>query len=80
MENLKKNRVDLIVETYEKSGKVKTYSVQKSEEISEAIDDRMRKVRAEVRRLEFASRVAAEKIVLTDCLASRDTQGSDHAM
>jgi len=65
MENLKKTRIDLIVEAYEKSGKVKTYSVEKSAKISEAIDDRMRKVRAEVRQLEFASRVAAEKIVVT---------------
>lgn len=76
MENLKKTRIDLIVETYEKSGKVKTYSVEKSEEISEAIDGRMRKVRAEVRRLEFASRVAAEKIVLTETTGNNGSHSS----
>lgn len=65
MEGMRKSRIALIVEEYEKAGKVKTYSVEESENFSEVINEKMRKVRAEVRRLEFASRVAAEKIILT---------------
>ncbi len=65
VESMKKSNVELIIDKYEKSGKVKTYSAEESTEIFDAIDGKMRKVRAEVRRLEFASRVAAEKIVLT---------------
>jgi len=65
VEGMRKSNVELIIDKYEKLGKVKTVSVEESTEIFDAIDGRMRKVRAEVRRLEFASRVAAEKIVLT---------------
>ncbi|MFH0730703.1 MAG: hypothetical protein V2B19_30705 [Pseudomonadota bacterium] len=64
MEGIRKSRIEMIVETYEKAGKVKTYSVEESENIFEAIDERMRKISAEVKRLDFASRVAAEKIIL----------------
>lgn len=65
MENIRKNRVEMIVEKYEKAGKVETYTVEESAKLFEVIDERMRKVSAEVRRLEFASRVAAEKIIVT---------------
>jgi len=65
MENMRKSRIDVIVEACEKSGRAKSYSLEESTRISEAIDDQMRKVRAEVRQLEFASRAAAEKILLT---------------
>jgi hypothetical protein len=65
MESVGRSRIELILEEYEKYGKVKTYSLEESTKMFEAIDDRLREVRAEVRQLEFASRADAEKIILT---------------
>ena len=65
MERVRKNRVEMIVEKYRKAGKARTYTTEESEKIFEGVDKKMREVRAEVRRLEVASRVAAEKIVVS---------------
>ena len=63
MESIRKSRVEMIVEKYRKAGKARTYTAEESEKLFEGVDQKMREVRAEVRRLEVASRVAAEKIV-----------------
>ena len=43
MEGMRKSNVELIIDKYEKLGKVKTVSVEESTEIFDAIDGRMRK-------------------------------------
>ena len=65
MESVRKSLVERIVDKYRMAGKARNYTAQESARLFEGIDDRMREVRAEVRPLEVASRVAAEKIVVS---------------
>lgn len=54
----------MILDKYEKAGKVATHTAEETNKLFEVTYERMRKVRAEVSRLEFVSRMVAEKIII----------------
>jgi hypothetical protein len=65
MEGIKENYIALLIEKYEKDGKVRSYSSKECNDIRKVIDDKMRQVRSDVRRLDFASKASGEKIIVS---------------
>lgn len=64
MEGIRESGIESIIEDLQISGKVQRFTSEESSRINEKIDNNMRKFKMEFRKLEFESKIAAEKILL----------------
>ena len=65
MERVNKVSIERLLENFQKSGKAQRLSVVESSKINEDINNNMKQFKIEFKKIEFESKVAAEKIVLT---------------
>lgn len=65
MEGIKKASIEILLENFQASGRTQLLTVSESSSINEKINSNMREFKIELKKIEFDSKVAAEKIVLT---------------
>ncbi|MBU0653311.1 MAG: hypothetical protein KKG96_10595 [Proteobacteria bacterium] len=65
MEGIAKIGIERLLENFQSAGKSQLLTVSESSGINEKINNNMREFKIEYKKIEFESKVAAEKIVLT---------------
>ncbi|MBA4391148.1 MAG: hypothetical protein C0399_09435 [Syntrophus sp. (in: bacteria)] len=65
MERISKIGIEKILENFQTSGKAEILTVKESSKIKDSINNNMEQFKIEFKKIEFESKVAAEKIVLT---------------
>lgn len=65
MERINKIGIEKILEKFQASGKAERLTVEESSKIKGSINNNMEQFKIEFKKIEFESKVAAEKIVLT---------------
>lgn len=65
MEGVRKTSIEIVLEDFRVTGKTQTLTVDESSKIHDGINDAMRQVKIEFKKMEFESKISADKIVLT---------------
>lgn len=65
MEGIKRTSIEVLLENFKTSGKTQSLTIDESSRINEKINDNMKQFKIEFKKIEFESKIAAEKIVLT---------------
>ncbi|PIP05909.1 MAG: hypothetical protein COX52_09445 [Syntrophobacterales bacterium CG23_combo_of_CG06-09_8_20_14_all_48_27] len=65
MEGIAKIGIERLLENFQSAGKSQLLTVSESSVINEKINNNMKEFKIEYKKIEFESKVAAEKIVLT---------------
>lgn len=65
MEGIAKIGIERLLDNFQSAGKSQLLTVSESSGINEKINNNMREFKIEYKKIEFESKVAAEKIVLT---------------
>jgi len=65
MEGIKRTGIEVLLENLKASGKTQSLTIDESSRINEKINDNMKQFKIEFKKIEFESKIAAEKIVLT---------------
>ena len=60
-----KTGIEALLENFKTSGKTQSLTIDESSRINEKINDNMKQFKIEFKKIEFESKIAAEKIVLT---------------
>jgi hypothetical protein len=77
MEGIKRTGIEVLLENFKASGKTQSLTIDESSRINEKINDTMKQFKIEFKKIEFESKIAAEKIVLTGKSVERGAKSKE---